>query len=91
MKGVSWHTFPKPHRDLEKCQRWLKACGRPEFIEKCVNSWTYICSKHFYGNYGHTEAHPDPIPVDKILNLKVHAVISPRMQQKGALRDWSVV
>ena len=83
--------FPKPHRDLEKCQRWLKACGRPEFTERCFNKWTYICSKHFYGGYGPTEAHPDPIPVDKILNLKVHAVISPNMQQKGALRDWSVV
>jgi hypothetical protein len=39
--------FPKPKRNLEKCQRWIRACGRELFSVEKVTRWMYICSKHF--------------------------------------------
>ena len=62
MKGVFWIPFPKPKRNLEKCQRWIRACGRELFTVEKVSQWTYICSKHFVGGQGFTEQPPDPIP-----------------------------
>ena len=62
MQGVTWITFPKPHKDLEKCKKWARACGRATFTHEKVNKWTYICSKHFLYPNGPTEEHPDPIP-----------------------------
>ena len=57
-----WIPFPKPKRNLEKCQRWIRACGRELFTVEKVTRWTYICSKHFVGGQGPTDLHPDPIP-----------------------------
>lgn len=62
MQNVNWVVFPKPHRDLEKCRRWARACGRDGFTETNVNKWTYMCSKHFVGGNGPTKDFPDPIP-----------------------------
>ena len=62
MQGVTWIVFPKLHIDREKCQKWVAACGRDRFTTDSVNKWTYICSKHFVGGHGPTEANPDPVP-----------------------------
>ncbi|ESO85261.1 hypothetical protein LOTGIDRAFT_167837 [Lottia gigantea] len=62
MEGVFWVPFPKPKRKLEKCLRWLRACRREDFPVEKVTRWTYICSKHFVGENGPTNSHPDPIP-----------------------------
>ena len=45
--GVKFIPFAKPKRQLEKCLRWIKACGRPHSllnVEK-THDWTYICSR----------------------------------------------
>ena len=45
--GVKFIPFAKPKRQLEKCLRWIKACGRPYSqlnVEK-IHDWTYICSR----------------------------------------------
>ena len=62
MKDVTWIPFPKPKRTLEKCEKWVRACGRENFTVDRVKKWTYICSKHFVGERGPTTEHPDPIP-----------------------------
>jgi hypothetical protein len=64
MKDVYFIPFPKPITQREKCERWIKACGRPteDFNVQKIKRCTYICSKHFHGGKGPTELHPDPIP-----------------------------
>ena len=62
MQGVFWINFPKPKRNEVKCRKWIAACGRENFTIEKVKKWTYICSKHFVGGNGPTEAHPDPVP-----------------------------
>lgn len=62
MMGVTWMPFPKPHLQFDKCMNWIRACGRDDFQKDNVKKWTYICSKHFVGENGPTEKHPDPIP-----------------------------
>ena len=45
--GVKFIPFVKPKTQLEKCLRWIKACGRPHNqlnVEK-IHDWTYICSR----------------------------------------------
>ena len=43
MKDVFWIPFPKPKRNLEKCQKWVRSCGREKFTVERVTRWTYIC------------------------------------------------
>ena len=64
MEGVRFIPFPKPLSQKEKCERWIKACGRPleDFNVGKIKRCTYICSKHFIGGNGPTPEHPDPIP-----------------------------
>ena len=63
MENVDFIRFPKPWIDLEKCKKWVKACGRGDtFTTENVNNSTFICTKHFIGEKGPSEAHPDPIP-----------------------------
>ncbi|XP_045160376.2 uncharacterized protein LOC123525403 [Mercenaria mercenaria] len=62
MQGVFWINFPKPKRTEAKCRKWVAACGRKDFTIEKVKKWTYICSKHFVGGNGPTEANPDPVP-----------------------------
>ncbi|CAC5404724.1 unnamed protein product [Mytilus coruscus] len=64
MNGVFFIPFPKPITQREKCERWIKACGRPkkDFNVDKIKRCTYMCSKHFVGCKGPTELHPDPLP-----------------------------
>ncbi|XP_070533446.1 uncharacterized protein [Ptychodera flava] len=62
MKDVFFIRFPKAHRNLEKCQRWIYACGRKGFCIESIKKDTYICSLHFVGKNGPTDKYPDPIP-----------------------------
>ena len=64
MQGVYFIPFPKPITQKEKCERWIKTCGRPaeDFNVQKIKRCTYICSKHFVGGHGPTIDHPDPIP-----------------------------
>ncbi|ELU08614.1 hypothetical protein CAPTEDRAFT_191129 [Capitella teleta] len=61
MQGVGWIPFPKPRKDLDRCLRWIAACGRADFGVDNIRRWTYICTKHFVGGNGPSEDHPDPI------------------------------
>ena len=62
MKNVGWVPFPKPKTNMEKCERWIRACGRDNFTVDKVKKWTFIFTKHFIGGAGPTTDHPDPIP-----------------------------
>ena len=64
MKDVFFIPFPKPITQKEKCERWIKACGRhsEDFNLTKIKRSTYICSKHFIGEKGPTPEHPDPVP-----------------------------
>jgi len=35
--------FPTPKSDRDKCDRWIKACGRPQ--ETRIDPHTGVCSK----------------------------------------------
>ena len=61
---VYFIPFPKPRRNPEKAQEWVKACGRPDFNVENIEEWTYICSKHFVGSKGPTLEYPNPIPAN---------------------------
>ncbi|XP_061197531.1 uncharacterized protein LOC133205694 [Saccostrea echinata] len=64
--GVKLILFPKPKTNLEKCLRWIKACGRPhdQLNVQRINKHKAVCSKHFVGGNGPTVQFPDPIPAD---------------------------
>ncbi|XP_061186814.1 uncharacterized protein LOC133194932 [Saccostrea echinata] len=62
MDGVKFIPFPKPKTQLEKCQRWVRLCGRKHFTVESIRKETYICSKHFVGGNGPSDSHPDPLP-----------------------------
>ena len=46
-EGVRLVPFTKPKQGLQKCVRWIKACGRPQiqFNVGKITKWTYICTK----------------------------------------------
>ena len=46
-EGVRFVPFTKPKQGLQKCIRWIKACGRPQiqFNVGKITKWTYICTK----------------------------------------------
>lgn len=62
MNGVFFLPFPKPKTQFEKCQRWVRLCGRKYFGVENITKDTYICCKHFVGEKGPTTSHPDPLP-----------------------------
>ncbi|KAL3891603.1 hypothetical protein ACJMK2_003858 [Sinanodonta woodiana] len=70
MTRVFWIKFPKPIQNLDKSQRWVRACGRENFTTDKITRWTYICSKHFVGGNGPTTDYPDPIPATLTPNQK---------------------
>jgi hypothetical protein len=52
-----------------KCLRWIHLCKRADrrLKELCdISNHTKICSKHFVGGSGPTEAHPDPYAADSV-------------------------
>ena len=59
MGGVEFIPFPKPKRNLEKCKRWIKACGRPhDQLNVNVidgNYHMYVCMKlkHLVSTFFH--------------------------------------
>ncbi|CAG2229210.1 unnamed protein product [Mytilus edulis] len=61
-KDVHFIPFPKPLRNRVKCERWIRACGRPDLNVEKVTKYSYICSLHFVRGNGPTEEYPDPIP-----------------------------
>ncbi|CAG2215636.1 unnamed protein product [Mytilus edulis] len=61
-KDVHFIPFPKPLRNRVKCERWIRACGRPDLNVEKVTKYSYICSLHFVRGNGPTEKYPDPIP-----------------------------
>ncbi|OWF41636.1 hypothetical protein KP79_PYT25042 [Mizuhopecten yessoensis] len=66
LDGGRFILFPKPKTNLDKCKRWIKACGRPHKqlnIEQ-INKHKAVCSKHFVGENGPTASYPDPIQAD---------------------------
>lgn len=61
MQGVDFVKFPSKHTDVDRCKKWVKACGRANFTLDKVTRDTYICTKHFYSGNG-TFKYPDPVP-----------------------------
>ena len=61
IKGVSSMPFPKPHIDLAKSERCVKACKRELFVINNITKHTYICSLHFIGLTWPTDEYPDPV------------------------------
>ena len=54
--------FPKPTgKNFEKCKRWIVACSREHFTDKCITRNTYICALHWPGGKGPTAEFPDPL------------------------------
>ncbi|XP_056152611.1 uncharacterized protein LOC130127078 isoform X2 [Lampris incognitus] len=82
MVGVRFLNFPKPKQRLEKCLRWIRACGRPheQFNVNKVHKMTFICTKHFVGGEGPTDNHPDPIPA-RYCQEQVHKFSRKRKSQ----------
>uniref|UniRef100_A0A8W8NSS0 THAP-type domain-containing protein n=1 Tax=Magallana gigas TaxID=29159 RepID=A0A8W8NSS0_MAGGI len=64
--GVKLILFPKPKTNLQKCLRWIKACGRPheQLNIQRINKHKAVCSKHFVGGNGPTVEFPDPLQAD---------------------------
>ncbi|XP_036429311.1 uncharacterized protein si:dkey-20i10.7 [Colossoma macropomum] len=62
VEGVSFYPFPKPKTNFQKCQLWIRLCGRPQHRLNIdtISKNTYVCSKHFV-NGGPTEEFPDPL------------------------------
>lgn len=65
-ENVFFIKFPRPKKDLAKCQLWIKACGRYDNLLKKIEKRTeYICSLHFEGGNGPTKENPDPVPFEE--------------------------
>ncbi|KAG5283563.1 hypothetical protein AALO_G00043430 [Alosa alosa] len=74
VENIVFVPFPKPPKEMGKCLRWIKLCGRPHQqlnVNKLRNHGTakhfYVCSKHFVEGKP-TQDHPDPLsasPVDR--------------------------
>lgn len=45
----------------ERAKQWIRACGRKDFGIENITKDTYICSNHFVGGSGPTEADPHPL------------------------------
>ncbi|KAK0137386.1 hypothetical protein N1851_026404 [Merluccius polli] len=61
-----------PTKDVGKCLRWIKLCGRPHQqlnVNKLKKHGTakhfYVCSKHFVEGIP-TLDHPDPLPASPL-------------------------
>lgn len=64
-KSVRYFPFPRPKKDIDKCKRWVSACGRYDNLLEIskLNRYThYLCSDHFPSSHGPTVEHPDPLP-----------------------------
>ncbi|XP_033759055.1 uncharacterized protein LOC117341310 [Pecten maximus] len=66
LNGARLVLFPKPKTNLDKCLRWIKACGRPhdQLNVDRINKHKAVCSTHFEGGKGPSTLFPDPLPAD---------------------------
>lgn len=72
-EGVFFIKFPSSKNDVEKCRKWISACGRDNLTIENINQSSYICSRHFHGFQGPTPEHPDPIPFNAItIQSQIH-------------------
>ncbi|KAK0147267.1 hypothetical protein N1851_013319 [Merluccius polli] len=63
VENVVFFPFPKPTKDVGKCLRWIKLCGRPHQqlnVNKLKNHGT---AKHFYVCSKNTAVSWENIPV----------------------------
>jgi len=60
---IKFFPFPKMGRlrTVERCKRWVAACGRTSFGVENVTKHSYLCSEHFVDGQP-TPQNPDPIP-----------------------------
>lgn len=86
MDGVFFIPFPKPKTQREKCERWVRLCGRKYFGVDNVNKDTYMCSKHFVGGNGPSIDHPDPLPASAT-DYEVRVLSSKRKRKSPAQRS----
>ena len=60
----------------KKCAKWVRLCGLSDERFNSINKVkkdSYICSLHFVGESGPTEAYPDPIKFESSnITQKVH-------------------
>jgi hypothetical protein len=85
MDGIFFIPFPKPKTHLEKCQRWIRLCGRKYFGVENKTKDTYICSKHFIGN-GPTSSHTDPLPATTVTEFE-RRILTSRRKRKPSERS----
>ena len=53
---------PKKSQGLERCLRWVNACGRgKDFTRDKVTKYTYICYLHWPGEAGPTKEFDVPL------------------------------
>lgn len=47
LNGSYFLPFPKPKTQLEKCLRWIRACGRPhnQLNVELINKHRFVCSR----------------------------------------------
>ncbi|XP_066534477.1 uncharacterized protein si:dkey-20i10.7 isoform X2 [Hoplias malabaricus] len=62
VEGVVFYPFPKPKTNFQKCEQWIRLCGRPQHRLNIhtISKNTYVCSKHFV-NGGPSDEYPDPL------------------------------
>ena len=57
---TQWEKNRQSER-TERAKQWIHACGRKDFGIENITKDTYICSNHFVGGSGPTEADPHPL------------------------------
>ena len=90
--------FPKKSQGLERCLRWVNACGRSkDFTVERVTKYTYICYLHWQGEAGPTKCLKATLRPKEVLKatkpkrkapLARHAVPSKR-RKSGSNQDES--
>ena len=88
MENVVFIPFPKPKTQREKCERWVKLCGRQHFTVNSITKDTYMCSKHFVGEKGPTKENPDPLPA--LATSFEKRVLSSKRKRKSPMKRYSV-
>jgi hypothetical protein len=58
MKGVQFYAFPHKIRQKDRRRVWIQRCRRDKDWAPTV--WDRVCSRHFVGGVGPTDAHPNP-------------------------------
>ena len=83
LKNVFFLKFPKKNKEREKCLIWIKACNRPHTqlnIDK-LQSFHYVCSKHFVGGCGPSDNHPNPLTADNYCKKEQTGRKKPKLRE----------